>query len=108
MDRRATQAPTAVAPQKRTTEQSSDEKGGDEQEELLPQNVRLRNMMMANLESAFQEVFQMEDTKLVPILNHRPVHLQLIKWDQLQMQLEKIEVHCQSYFTSLAVLLLHL
>jgi hypothetical protein len=56
------------------------------------QTIRVREKVMMTLEQAFQEVFRGSETKLVPIMNHRAVHLKLIEWDQLQMKLESIEV----------------
>ena len=63
-----------------------------EAEAVAQRTVRVREKVMMTLESAFHEVFRGSETKLVPIMNHRAVHLKLVEWDQLQMALESIEV----------------
>lgn len=43
---------------------------------------------------AFDSIFTEANPRLIPVLNHQRVHLQLLKWDKLQQKLEGVEV-CQ-------------
>jgi hypothetical protein len=54
--------------------------------------VLVRQKVMTTLGSAFREVFKDCSTQLVPIMDHRSVHLKLVEWDKLQMKLESVEV----------------
>lgn len=56
------------------------------------QTVLVREKVMTTLGSAFREVFKDCSTQLVPIMDHRSVHLKLVEWDKLQMKLESVEV----------------
>lgn len=41
---------------------------------------------------AFDSIFFEAKPRLIPVLNHQKVHLELIKWDRLHQQLEVVEV----------------
>jgi hypothetical protein len=53
---------------------------------------RIRQKVSSTLGAAFAEVFKDARPRLLPIYDHRKVHLLLVQWDRLHQKLELIEV----------------
>lgn len=51
-----------------------------------------REAVSKQVAMAFDSIFFEAKPRLIPVLNHQKVHLELIKWDRLHQQLELVEV----------------
>jgi hypothetical protein len=56
------------------------------------QAIRVRQKVSKSLADAFSEVFKDARPRLLPIYDHRKVHLLLVQWDRLHKKLELVEV----------------
>lgn len=52
----------------------------------------VRDEVSKKVAVAFDSIFTDANPRLIPVLNHQRVHLQLLKWDKLQQKLEAVEV----------------
>lgn len=52
----------------------------------------VRDEVSKKVAVAFDSIFTKANPRLIPVLNHQRVHLQLLKWDKLQQKLEAVEV----------------
>ena len=52
----------------------------------------VRDEVSKKVAVAFDSIFTEANPRLIPVLNHQRVHLQLLKWDKLQQKLEGVEV----------------
>ena len=59
--------------------------------------ARVHEKVSSGLGTAFTEVFRDDHPRLLPIYNHRAVHLLLIEWDRLHQKLELVEVRRHSW-----------
>lgn len=59
----------------------------------------VRDEVSKKVAVAFDSIFTDANPRLIPVLNHQRVHLQLLKWDKLQQRLEGVEVSCPPHTT---------
>lgn len=52
----------------------------------------VRDAVSATVARAFDTIFPDANPRLIPVLDHTKVHLELLKWDSLYQQLEAVEV----------------
>ena len=88
MQRIAVDAAVAAAADKdgRPSQDWVDEEGEDEG------GNPVRDEVSKKVAVAFDSIFTEANPRLIPVLNHQRVHLQLLKWDKLQQKLEGVEV----------------
>ena len=68
------------------------EVGIDDDEDMPSYGNAAREAVSKQVATAFDTIFYEAKPRLIPVLNHQRVHLELIKWDRLHQQLELVEV----------------